>query len=177
MIAKPNDFRVFCTCLFHLYISVNFSLMRTFLSTFALVLVFSMFGCQQKSSDKHEGHDADTEDEVQISGNQELYNEVMKIHDEVMPKMDDIHRTKQELKEKIKKTVNVSKAERIKTEAMIAKLDSASEDMMVWMREFNPLPDSLGEEKARAYLENEMERVKKVRAYILEALEQAKINN
>jgi hypothetical protein len=46
--------------------------------------------------------------------------------------------------------------------------------MMTWMHEFNPLPDSLGEEKARAYLEGEIERVKKVRANILEALEAAK---
>jgi hypothetical protein len=42
------------------------------------------------------------------------------------------------------------------------------------MHEFKPLPDSLGEEKARAYLEGEMERVKKVKANILEALEEAK---
>ena len=133
------------------------------------------FGCQQKSNDEHEGHDAHAEDEVEAtSGNQELYNEVMKIHNEVMPKMEDIHRAKQELQEKIQKTPRLSEADRIKLVAMIAKLDSAGEGMMVWMRQFSPLPDSLGEEKARSYLEQEMERVKKVRANILEALEEAK---
>jgi hypothetical protein len=143
------------------------------LNLLCLVMIIS-FSCQQKSADEHEGHDAHAEDVVENSGNQELYNEVMKIHDEVMPKMDDIHRAKTELKEKIEKTPNLSKTERIELDAMIARLDSAGEGMMVWMREFNPLPDSLGEEKARAYLESEMERVKKVRANILEALEATK---
>jgi hypothetical protein len=46
--------------------------------------------------------------------------------------------------------------------------------MMVWMRKFNPLPDSLGEEKAREYLENEMEKIKKVREDVLAAIEKAK---
>jgi regulator of replication initiation timing len=139
----------------------------------ALLLMVS-FGCQQKSADEHEGHDAEAGDVVEASGNQELYNEVMKIHDEVMPKMEDIHRLKQTLKEKIEKTPNLSKAERIELDAITAKLDSANESMMTWMHEFSPLPDSLGEEKARAYLEGEIERVKKVRANILEALEAAK---
>lgn len=137
----------------------------------ALLLMVS-FSCQQKS--EHEGHDAEAGDVVETSGNQELYNEVMKIHDEVMPKLEDIHRLKQGLKEKIEKTPNLSKTERIELDAITAKLDSANESMMTWMHEFNPLPDSLGEEKARAYLEGEIERVKKVRANILEALEAAK---
>jgi hypothetical protein len=46
--------------------------------------------------------------------------------------------------------------------------------MMIWMRQFNPIPDSLGEEKAREYLEDEMTKVKKVREDILQALEQSK---
>ena len=62
-------------------------------------------------------------------------------------------------------------------EGTISKLDSASEGMMVWMRNFNPLPDSLGEEQAREYLENEMEKVKKVKEDILEALEKAQSEN
>jgi hypothetical protein len=140
------------------------------LNVFCFLLMVN-FACQQKPVDDH---DAEAEDVVETSGNQELYNEVMKIHDEVMPKMENIHRAKQEIREKIEKSPNLSSVERIELDAMIARLDSAGESMMIWMREFNPLPDSLGEEKARAYLENEIERVKKVRANILEALEAAK---
>ena len=46
--------------------------------------------------------------------------------------------------------------------------------MMVWMRAFNAPPDSLGEEKAREYLEGQMEKVQKVKTDILESIEKAK---
>ncbi|MFZ6009029.1 MAG: hypothetical protein ACOYXT_01680 [Bacteroidota bacterium] len=137
-----------------------------------LALVFT-WSCGQKRNHDAE-HNHDTSDAVESSGNQALYDEVMKIHDEVMPKMEDIHRKKEELKNKIASTPDLAAEKKAEIEAMILKLDSAGEGMMEWMRNFNPLPDSLGEEKAREYLENEMQRVKEVRENILEALEKAK---
>ncbi len=142
----------------------------TALSLFAILML--TFGCGQKSNE-HEGHDAHAEDVVGTSENQKLYDEVMKIHDEVMPKMNDIHALKMEFREKIEKTPNLSKTDRMELDALIARLDSAGEGMMVWMREFRPIPDSLGEEKAKKYLKDEMERVKKVRDNIAAALESA----
>jgi hypothetical protein len=87
--------------------------------------------------------------------------------------MNDIHKLKMSIREKIEKNPTLPKTERLKLDAMYAKLDSANEGMMVWMREFRPLPDSVGEEKAKAYLENEMERVNKVRENMLKAIESA----
>jgi hypothetical protein len=143
---------------------------------FCLTVVASLFltSCQQKSEHEgHEGHDAHAQDKTQTSENQKLYNEVMKVHDEVMPKMNDIHKLKMAIKERIEKNQNLSKVERMKLDAMYAKLDSANDGMMVWMREFRPLPDSVGEEKAKKYLENEMERVNAVRKRMLDAIEAA----
>jgi hypothetical protein len=147
--------------------------MKTLVKFLPVLIIFA-FGCKEKSHEQ-EGHDATAQDVTETSGNQELYNEVMKVHDEVMPKMNDIHRIKQGLKEKLE-TPDLDQAEKLKIEGMIARLDSASEGMMVWMRQFSPLPDSLGEEKAREYLEDEMEKVKKVREDILQALEQSEKN-
>jgi hypothetical protein len=139
--------------------------------TLSLIIVVALWSCGNKSKEHEHGHEHEGTDVV--SGNQELYNEVMKIHDEVMPKMDDIRAFKSKLKERLDKSQDLTQTERIQIDAMIAKLDSAGEGMMIWMREFRPLPDSLGEEKAREYLENEMERVKRVRENINSALEQA----
>jgi hypothetical protein len=147
--------------------------MKTVFCKLLCVAVLFSFGCKEKSHEHPHNHDATAKDVVETGSNQALYNEVMEIHNEVMPKMDDIHKVKQELKEKITKTSNLSEAEKLKIEAMITKLDSAGESMMVWMREFRPLPDSLGEEKAREYLENEMIKVKTVRENILESLREA----
>jgi hypothetical protein len=97
---------------------------------------------------------------------------VMKIHDEVMPKLEDIYKKKEELKNKIASTPNMTEAEKKQIEGRIARLDSASEGMMDWMHKFNPLPDSTGEEKAREYLEGQIEQVKIVREDILNALKE-----
>jgi hypothetical protein len=145
--------------------------MKTFLGSLFLISVI-FFGCKPKAHDEHE-HDADAKDVVETKGNQELYDEVMKIHDEVMPKMNDIHKLKMELKEKLAKAPKLTAADKMKIDLMIAKLDSAGESMMIWMREFQPVPDSLGEEKAKQYLESEMEKVKKVRERIQETLKEA----
>jgi len=136
-----------------------------------LVITITLASCGQKSHDERGDHDHGHDTET--GPNQALYDEVMKIHDEVMPKMNDMYKKKEELKKKIADTPNMVDEEKKKIEATIAKLDSASEGMMVWMREFNPLPDSLGEEKAREYLEDEMEKVKEVKEDILEALKAA----
>jgi hypothetical protein len=59
-------------------------------------------------------------------------------------------------------------------EKMISNLDSASTAMMNWMHEFNPLPDSTDQEKAREYLESEMERIRKVKSLVTETIDKAK---
>jgi hypothetical protein len=132
---------------------------------FFLSLLFA-WGCGQKSHE-HDGHQAVTSGEN--SPNDALYDEVMKIHDEVMPKMDDIYKLKEELKGKTLTAVDDERKKQI--EVSIATLDSASESMMVWMREFSPIPDSVGVERAREYLETEMEKIKNVRTEVQEALE------
>ena len=80
---------------------------------------------------------------------------------------------KGQLKEKIANTPGMANEKKKEIEGVIVRLDSASEGMMVWMRKFNPLPDSLGEEQAKEYLEGEMEKIKKVREDVRKALEDA----
>ena len=125
-----------------------------------------------KTSD-HTGHDK-SEDGTSGEANQALYDQVMDIHDEVMPKMGDIYKMKIELLEKIANTPGMVEEKRKELEAIISNLDSTNNAMMDWMHNFNPIPDSLDQEKAREYLETEMERIKKVRDRTIEALGRAK---
>ena len=137
------------------------------ISTVFLVLI----SCG-KTSD-HTGHDK-SEDGTSGEANQALYDQVMAIHDEVMPKMGDIYKMKIELLEKIANTPGMVEEKRKELEAIISNLDSTNNAMMDWMHNFNPIPDSLDQEKAREYLETEMERIKKVRDRTIEALGRAK---
>lgn len=129
--------------------------------TFTLLALLLFAGCQKQSNDHEQ-----TED----SPNQALYDEVMDIHDEVMPKMNDIQKAKTALRTRLE-LPGISEGEKQEIGNKIARLDSASEGMMVWMRQFDPIADSVGEEKARTYLERELVKVKKVREDILKALE------
>lgn len=133
-------------------------------------LVLSFWSCKNVKEDASAPEQASVAVE-ELSPNFALHEEVMKIHDEVMPKLDNIYRKKEELKTMITSDMPDDRKKQI--EATIAKLDSASDGMFAWMNKYNPIPDSLGEEKARVYLENEMENIKRVRADILQALEEA----
>lgn len=134
---------------------------------FILSLIIAS-ACQQQSGDQHHDHNHHGD----AGANQELYDEVMRIHDEVMPKLDDIYKLKTAKKTRLEMP-GLPEQERLQIQNDIARLDSASEGMMVWMRKFDPIADSVDEDKARAYLETELEKVKQVREDILEALQSA----
>lgn len=147
--------------------------MKTILKLSSLALLVLLYACGQKSHEHEHGHDHDhhAHDSTDTSPNAKLYSEVMTIHDEVMPKMGDIYTLKEGLKKKLEDNTAGDKKSEI--ESAITKLDEADKAMRVWMREFKP-EDVTDEAKKREYLDNEMEKVKKVREDMLAAIEQAK---
>jgi hypothetical protein len=145
--------------------------MKNFLSVAIIGILSILLSCGQKSHENdHNQGDANQE----AGGNQALYDDVMKVHDEVMPKMNDIYKLREQLKKQISDTPGMAAKKKEEIESTIIKLDSASEEMMVWMRNFNPLPDSLGEDSAREYLEKEKVKVNEVKEAMLQAIEEAK---
>ncbi|MFM9838085.1 MAG: hypothetical protein ACKVOQ_07460 [Cyclobacteriaceae bacterium] len=131
-----------------------------------------LLSCTKTSKQEEHDHDGGNADE---NPNQALYDQVMDIHDEVMPRSEDIYQLKKELQEKVVSTPNLVAEKKQELELAIAQLDSADQSMMDWMHHFHPLPDSADQEKARAYLESEMEKIKKVRELTSESIEKAKV--
>ena len=150
------------TYLYHMFI--QFKTMKT---TAFLLLMLTLVACNK-------GAQTTTEAATEDSPNQILYDQVMDVHDEVMPKMDEIMKLKRELQEQIANTPDMVVERKQQLEKIISNLDSASNAMMDWMHKFNPLPDTADQEKARAYLEGEMERVKNVKTLMLESIDKAK---
>ena len=140
---------------------------------FLFISLLFISACGGKGGE-HSGHgdtDSDSEDN---NPNTALYNQVMEVHDEIMPKSDEIYRLKKQIQEKIAASPGMVLEKKQQLEQVISNLDSASNAMMDWMHKFNPLPDSVDQEQARAYLESEMEKIKKVRDLTYDALEKAK---
>lgn len=97
---------------------------------------------------------------------QKLYDEVMVIHDDVMPKMTDINRAKKKLR-KLKDGTN----EELIT-LQIEQLDAADEAMMSWMHEFDaPELPSLAENLD--YLNKEKTKIQEVSDQMLLSLKEA----
>jgi len=125
--------------------------------------------CGKSSQHQHQD-DAESSD----NPNQALYDQIMSVHDEVMPKSDQLYQLKKELQDKIAKSIELNEDGKRQLKQTIKELDSADHSMMEWMHKFKPLPDSANQELAREYLENEMERIKKVRDLINSSLEKAR---
>lgn len=137
--------------------------------------IFSLASCSKTGDHSSMNHGSD---QMQEEGpNQALYNQMMDVHDEVMPKMDEIMKLKRELQEQVASAPDMVIEQRQELENVISNLDSANNAMMNWMHrisEFNPLADSVDQEKAREYLESEMEEIKKVKELMTESIEKAK---
>ncbi len=134
---------------------------------FAGLIILS--GCGKPSKDV-----THTVDSTKVA-NRALYDKTMNIHDEVMPKMDNLYKLKKALQDTLANTPSLSAEQRKVYEAHIVRIDSASNAMMVWMRQFNPSSaDSLGSEAYRIYMEQELAKVEKVKAAMLQALEKDK---
>jgi len=86
---------------------------------------------------------------------QELVREIMVVHDEVMPKMDDIHQTQKQLR--AERTAVTNEATQKQIDDHILSLEQAGESMMDWMANLK-LPsekDTRTHEEIMAYLAKE----------------------
>ncbi|MBS1558032.1 MAG: hypothetical protein JST69_04820 [Bacteroidetes bacterium] len=132
---------------------------------FLILFMLSACGKTDKNQEKQNTESTDT--------NQALYEQVMDVHDEVMPKVEQLYSLKKELQEK-RKAKDLPEELKKQIDLAIHGLDSADHAMMNWMHHFNPLPDSANREAAREYLEDEMEKIKKVRELINGTIQKAK---
>jgi hypothetical protein len=113
-----------------------------------------------------------------VDENQLLKDEVIAIHDEVMPHMGELKSLKKAVDNKSDSLgqqdslANAMEIERL--EQISVRLDEAFEGMFVWMRQFKAPEESMDEEEAKSYLLNQKVMVQKVNQDIKEALKIAK---
>ncbi len=102
------------------------------------------------------------EREVQRSSKADnLMEEVMAIHDSVMPKMSDLRKTRKALMDKAEALDDSVLAKNLLRQA--DRIDSAQKAMMSWMRQFNP-----------TYYEDQKELIKEVKDLMENSLSEGK---
>lgn len=101
----------------------------------------------------------------------QLIDEVMAVHDEVMPKMDTVMTLKSSLDSALKVSSSNDSA---KIMALSAALDSADVKMSVWMEEYRPeLVKGKNDSTVVKYLENEKIRISLVKEVTNKSIEEA----
>lgn len=115
------------------------------------------------------------------SDNQALKEEVISIHDEVMPQMGALKSHQKRLIEEanqLSEKDSILYQEEIRERRDLAQnLNKAYEGMFVWMRQFQPNIEDMEEEAAKVYLQDQKIKIEKVNSNIKIQLAKAKEMN
>ena len=122
-----------------------------------LFLSFAVFSCQQS------GKNPPPEEQTGAG----LWEAVMAVHDEVMPKMGELSSLKKDLKNLPQDSL---------VQAGITELTLAEDAMWDWMHELRPHDEieQMAQEEAEAYLTQEKEKISAVKDKMLHSMETAK---
>lgn len=101
-----------------------------------------------------------------------LYQEVMDIHDAVMPKVHDIQKLSKQLEEKAKEE-NLNEGQKAEIQKTLQQLEAADKSMWDWMNGFKQPDPELSEEKTMELLTIEKEKISKVSDLMLGSINAA----
>jgi hypothetical protein len=103
----------------------------------------------------------------------QLFKEVMTIHDEVMPEMGTLRRLSKGIELQLDSleasSADVDDQKKQKMEAAAKKLDKANESMMAWMRQFEQIEEGTPHEEVLEYLKRQKQLIEEVRDNMLTA--------
>jgi cbb3-type cytochrome oxidase subunit 3 len=134
---------------------------------FFLLSVFAFSACQS-------GEQAPSEEGLMAEQDQ-LWDEVMAEHDEVMPKMSEIKRLERELTAMIGEESSLDAEAQEKVGQVVQQLSAAGEGMMSWMsqiRQLEPMREEMEHEQIIEYLKGEKEKITKVKEDMLQSIEE-----
>ncbi|MEQ8245614.1 hypothetical protein [Fulvivirga sp.] len=139
-----------------------------------LLIIMLISACENKTTEQQEEVVTDEiPEEVKIE--KALYDDVMDVHDEMMPKMENMMSIKGQLKEKVDLLKEEAAQSQLvlEIEAAIQSLETADEAMMNWMRQFDPETDSLSHEEIVEYYTLQKKKMDSVKVIMVEAIESA----
>lgn len=129
-------------------------------------MMLSCTGTSEKNEEEGSDENENTESEEVV-----LYKEVIAIHDEAMPKIQELADLRVEM---IEDSLALEEEMKAKAEELMEQMESAEENMMNWMRNFNMPPDSLELSEQLEYLEEEKKKVTEINQEMDSLIEAAK---
>lgn len=156
-------------------------MIRQFYYLLTFTCLFFIWSCDQPAPNQQNAHQIQTLVDIPKTPSDVLLAEVMKIHDDVMPKVKDIHRLKKQLE--IQLTATNEGVDKKEVQAVYDQLEAADNSMWDWMKAYRQPNKETPQEEAIKYLEKEKITISKVSEDMLNSiaageklLEKLKIN-
>ncbi len=108
------------------------------------------------------------------SAQEKLWDEMMVVHDEVMPKMGDLNRLSRNIRSQLDTVPPIDTLQKLQQLDLLIRLGKAEEGMMAWMSELEILDDlraTKSHKEIIRYLEAEKQRIGAVRDSMLAGIE------
>ncbi len=139
-----------------------------FLHAFAVLLFFGIISCSSEPK-------VPTNASVELKSDlQPLYDEVMTVHDEMMPKLNDITKHQTTLRNRLDtlRTQPELKQELMRTNSILGDLNRAEDAMWTWMHGFGAL-DTIPQHKQEQWLRQERADVESMKNLMLSSITKA----
>lgn len=141
------------------------------ISAFILIASITFTACGNQSGNRtaalaETGTDDSKFSEEQLTTQQQTWDKVMAIHDEVMPKMGTMHQLTKSLKTQWESNESLDAATKDDISIAIQELESADEGMWDWMhnlKQLKPLQESEGHDEIIKYLKDQEQSIILVR--------------
>lgn len=106
---------------------------------------------------------------------EELQEQIIAVHDEVMPKMGELRKVMKQLEAKADSIIGADPEAMQRANELLnlaSDISNANESMMIWMRNFDPtmIKTETDGDKVMAYLNDQMQKIEKVRDDMLNSL-------
>ena len=140
-----------------------------------IVFAFLIFsGLTSACGDSSQQASSDSKfSQEELSEQQKLWDELMAVHDEVMPKISNIHKLARQLRNHQETSSGLSSEVTANINSTVEMLDAADESMFSWMnnlRQLKPLQDTEKHKEILSYLKAEQEKMDKVKADMLNSI-------
>jgi hypothetical protein len=122
------------------------------------------------------GASSDTAEDVQHMDDKALEAKVLTIHDEIMPRMNEIGHLSFQLRKIVtdmKETPEGTIESPAGLDAVVTDLKLAEHDMWDWMKSYSDTKATLTPEQLRPFLEKELQKINKVKADMISSIENA----
>lgn len=137
--------------------------MKTIGKLFGILALTFLLSCDNSSSEKSE-----KKEEVK-----KLKEEVMHIHDSIMPQMNKVIELKSKLRQGIDDSAYVSPEMRDSAKSIMKRLEKADKAMSEWMHNYEPPKLDTGVADAKQYLQKQKEKISKVQHVFKKSIEDA----